>query len=198
MPPPACLALPPNAAKWLYLAGFVAQALAMWALRAYGQAVLRYVGPLAECMRGSPPAAAVAACIGKGAVLRLAWGGVLFFGAHALLTAGVTRADNPRRLFHSGCPPLQILVWAGLCASAFAIPNHVFVGFGQVSGREDPRRGRGKWVRTRRLSLLSSIPPQQKKTPSQSSPFFSGRPRPGRHLPGLPDHHPHRLHLRHQ
>lgn len=129
---PACLALPPNAAKWLYLAGFVAQSIAMWVLRSYGSTFLRFIGPLAKCTAGDAPATAEAACIGKGAVLRIAWGGVLFFGAHALLTAGVTRANNPRRLFHSGCPPLQMLAWAGLCASAFAIPNGVFVGFGQV------------------------------------------------------------------
>jgi len=134
---PPCLALPPTAAKWLYLAGFLAQSVAMWLLRDYGYRVLRYAGPLASCTAAGAggaavPDAAIAACVGKGAVLRLAWGGVLFFGAHALLTLGVTRADNPRRFFHSGCPPLQIGAWVALCASAFAIPNRVFVGFGQV------------------------------------------------------------------
>lgn len=129
---PPCLALPLSAAKWLYLAGFVAQSVCMWLLRDYGHRVLRYVGPLSQCVAPDAPPGAEAACIGKGAVLRLGWGGVLFFGAHALLTAGVSRANDWRRFFHSGCPPLQIGAWAALCASAFAIPNRVFVGFGQV------------------------------------------------------------------
>ena len=160
---PPCLALPPTAPKWLYLAGFLAQSVAMWLLRDYGARVLRYVGPLAACNKapggGAAAEAVVAACVGKGAVLRLGWGGVLFFGAHALLTLGVTRADNPRRFFHSGCPPLQIGAWAALCASAFAIPNHVFVGFGQVRERGRVREEKTDTPARPSLSLITPSHP---------------------------------------
>ena len=173
---PPCLALPPQAAKWMYLAGFLAQSVAMWLLRDYGGRVLRYVGPLAACTQGAgglpASAAAEAACVGKGAVLRLAWGGVLFFGAHALLTLGVTRANNPRRFFHSGCPPLQIGAWAALCASAFAIPNRVFVGFGQVRERRERRVG-VVWFAHLSPTLSLFLYLKKKKT---------GRPSPGLHL----------------
>ena len=52
-----------------------------------------------------------------------------------LLLVAVRRADDPRRLLHTGCLPAQAGLWALLLGSAFAIPNSVFHVFGNVRAR---------------------------------------------------------------
>ena len=89
------LALRPSTARWLYLSGFLASALVSWALRDYGAPALKFAPALAKGCSSSANAggaaallnfssAATATCLGKSAVLRVAFGSTLFFAAHAV------------------------------------------------------------------------------------------------------------------
>ena len=115
-------ALRPSTARWLYLSGFLASALVSWALRDYGSPALKFAPALAKgcsssngsstaaaaLLSFSSSSAATATCLGKSAVLRIAFGSALFFAAHSFLLLCVTRTGNPRLHFHTGCPPLQL------------------------------------------------------------------------------------------
>ena len=157
---PTCLNASPTGAKWIYLTGFLLQTVCMWLLRDYGPRVLRYVGPLSACAKAGVSAAAADACMGKGAVLRLAWGGVLFFGVHALLLLCVSSSDDARLVLHTGCPPGQLLLWAALCGSAFAMPNSFFAGFGQAGGKGGRERFAGLVWGVRRAATTRAVAPQ--------------------------------------
>jgi hypothetical protein len=123
----------PYAAKWSYFVGFVLTTVLMWLLRDYGHHVVGHSGPLSLC-KEEPSSSSAAACMGKGAVMRISWGNCIFFGLHLLALLGVSREENPRLHAHTCCLPLQFMAWAVLIGSSFAIPNHVFFIWGQVGG----------------------------------------------------------------
>ena len=70
--------------------------------------------------------------MGKSAVLRLSFGNMMFFAAHFLVLLGCRSKNDPRRFMHTALWPLQLLAWAALLGVTFAMPNHVFVVWGQV------------------------------------------------------------------
>jgi serine incorporator 1/3 len=157
------LALRPSTARWLYLSGFLVSALVSWALRDYGAPGLKVAPALAKgCGSGSgaggaaallaAPSAAQRACLGKSAVLRVAFGSAVFFAAHSLSLLCVTRTGSPRLLLHTGCPPLQLAAWAALAGSGFALPAAAVSGFGHVA-----RIGAGLFVLLQSLILLECV-----------------------------------------
>ncbi len=171
------LALRPSTARWLYLSGFLVSAVVSWALRDYGSPALRFAPALAKSCSspsgsgsgsgGAGGAAALlsavsssasaasaftATCLGKSAVLRVAFGSTLFFLAHSLSLLCVTRAGNPRLYLHTGCPPLQIALWAALIGSGFALPAAAVSGFGHVA-----RAGAALFVLLQALILIEFV-----------------------------------------
>lgn len=158
------VALRPSTARWLYLSGFLASALVSWALRDYGAPALKFAPALAKgCSSGGntggaaallsfSSSAATATCLGKSAVLRVAFGSALFFAAHAVALLCVTRSGDPRLYFHTGCPPLQLAAWAALAGSGFALPAAAVSGFGHVA-----RIGAGLFVLLQALILIEFV-----------------------------------------
>lgn len=160
------LALRPSTARWLYLSGFLASALVSWALRDYGAPALKLAPALAKgCSSGSNSSSvggaaallefsspSTATCLGKSAVLRVAFGSTLFFAAHSLLLLCVTNAGNPRLYLHTGCPPLQLAAWAALVGSGFALPAVAVSGFGHVA-----RIGAGLFLLLQALILIEWV-----------------------------------------
>ena len=160
------LALRPSTARWLYLSGFLASALVSWALRDYGAPGLKFAPALAKGCGPGPSSsggaaasllsfsstAAQRACLGKSAVLRVAFGSAVFFAAHSLGLLCVARAGDPRLLLHTGCPPLQLAAWAALAGSGFALPAAAVSGFGHVA-----RIGAGLFVLLQSLILLEFV-----------------------------------------
>ena len=71
-------------------------------------------------------------CTGKGVVLRISFGNFLFFAAHFVLLLGCRRKKDARQYLHTGCLPLQTLLWGGLIGVTFLMPNGVFYVWGQV------------------------------------------------------------------
>ena len=159
-------ALRPSTARWLYLSGFLASALVSWALRDYGSPALKFAPALAKgcsssngsstaaaaLLSFSSSSAATATCLGKSAVLRIAFGSALFFAAHSFLLLCVTRTGNPRLHFHTGCPPLQLAAWAALAGSGFALPAAAVSGVGHVA-----RMGAGLFVLLQALILIECV-----------------------------------------
>lgn len=159
------LALRPSTARWLYLLGFLVSALVSWALRDYGSPALKLAPALAKgCSSGTGAAAggaaallsfssaSTAACLGKSAVLRVAFGSALFFLAHSLALLCATRAGDPRLYLHTGCPPLQLAAWAALVGSGFALPARAVSGFGHVA-----RIGAGLFLLLQALILIEFV-----------------------------------------
>jgi serine incorporator 1/3 len=107
----------PTVAALLYFSGFVVTTIVSWVLRDYGGDALDF-GPADGCTDDG-------SC-GDLAVLRISFGSVIFFTVHLLLTLGVTTPDNPRYIVHAGHWPIKFLLWGGLIASCFAMPNSVF------------------------------------------------------------------------
>ena len=52
------------------------------------------------------------------------------------LTCGSSKQD-PRRYLHTALWPVQLLIWAALLGVTFAMPNGVFVVWGQVTSCAD-------------------------------------------------------------
>lgn len=96
-------ALPIVYSQWIYLFGFLCTAIVTWVLRDYGASVLDFP-PLDSCLGASNSTYVDqnATCLGEVAVLRIAWGNVLFFAIQAVLLLGVTTADSPRIVLHTG------------------------------------------------------------------------------------------------
>lgn len=65
-------------------------------------------------------------------MLRLSFGNFMFFAAHFVVLLGCRSKSDPRRFVHTSLWPVQLLIWAGLLGVTFAMPNHVFVVWGQV------------------------------------------------------------------
>lgn len=122
-----CLAATPTGARALHLTLLCAGALASWLLRDYAGWLLARGGATAAGCRG---AANPAACAAATAPLRVAFGSVAFFAAHAVGLLCVTRASDPRHLLHAGCPAAQFAAWAGLVVAGFFLPQKAVVGFG--------------------------------------------------------------------
>ncbi|KAK9858472.1 hypothetical protein WJX84_010638 [Apatococcus fuscideae] len=79
----------PVLTKWVYFILFAITALATWMLRDYSSKALSHVSVLKSCLGDG--AAEDGTCVGKGAVLRISLGNVMFFAIMFLLTLGVTR-----------------------------------------------------------------------------------------------------------
>ncbi|KAK9840265.1 hypothetical protein WJX74_006470 [Apatococcus lobatus] len=123
--------LAPVLTKWVYFILFAITALATWMLRDYSSKALSHVSVLKSCLGDG--AAEDGTCVGKGAVLRISLGNVMFFAIMFLLTLGVTRKDSWRRFLHTGLWPIKIVLWAVLIGITFAFPNHALYIYGQAA-----------------------------------------------------------------
>lgn len=122
--------VPTAFAQWCYFLGFIACTVAAWALRDYGSNVLDF-SPVNDCLADtSPPDYG---CMGQQAVQRIAFGTFLFFALHLFLLLGVTSTRSPRLALHTGFWPFKLLLWGGLIASTFWMPNSALNGFGQAA-----------------------------------------------------------------
>ena len=114
----------PGWAAWGYYIGFILEITISWVLRDYGGNALDF-GPASGC--------STAGNCGDLAVLRISFGSLLFFALMGILTFAVTDGDDIRLHIHTGFWPIKFLVWAGLCASTFAMPNGTFNVYLQIA-----------------------------------------------------------------
>ncbi|KAK9867400.1 hypothetical protein WJX84_004681 [Apatococcus fuscideae] len=121
----------PVLAKWIYFILFSVTALATWMLRDYSYEALSKISVLRSCLGDG--VSGDGTCVGKGAVLRISFGNVMFFALNLLLTLGMRKKDSWRRPLHTGLWPLKIVVWAALIGVTFAFPNHAVYIYGQVA-----------------------------------------------------------------
>ena len=96
--PRSCCTVPSKWAAWVYYVGFLLVTIISWVLRDYGGSSLDF-GPATGCSTDNT--------CGDLAVLRVSFGSVIFFALMALLTLGVTSADNPRLSLHCSFWPIK-------------------------------------------------------------------------------------------
>jgi hypothetical protein len=130
------LEVAPKTAKWMFFVGFVLEAIVSWVFRDYSDKIFKDIKGLDKCLgidEQDKYFSGVGACVGKGAVLRISFGTFLFFAVHFVTLIGVTRKSNWRRLFHTGCWPLQLTLWLLLIVACFFMPNSIYSGYGQFA-----------------------------------------------------------------
>ncbi|GLC60406.1 hypothetical protein PLESTB_001608800 [Pleodorina starrii] len=120
-------------AKWFYLVGFTATAIAVWVLRDYGGSFLaREVSSFNVC-KELPDTADVRSCAGKQVALRVSFANLVWFGLHFLVCLLLKRADDPRVDLHAGLWLWQLVTWLGTLIGFMWMPASALYGYSQFA-----------------------------------------------------------------
>lgn len=121
-----------TAAKWFYFGLLSFSGIITWLLRDYGEPLLKRLPELGAC-ESDDPNIDEANCLGKAAVLRVSFATALFHFTHLLLLVGCKYVEDPRKVFHTACPGLKWVIWAGLIVASFFMPDGFFQVYGEIA-----------------------------------------------------------------
>lgn len=136
-------------AKWVYCIGFYVVAVCTWLLRVYADEVFTV---RTDLFFYCADARLAALCAGKTAALRFCFANAVFFGLHALLLLGVTRAGDPRIGLHTSLWIIKFFLWAACIIGFFFVPIDAVTIFAQVA-----RAGAAIFLVFQIISILDAI-----------------------------------------
>lgn len=135
----------PWMARYLYALLFLIANLLAWAVRDYGHSILKEMKRLKGCNGGED-------CLGAEGVLRVSLGCSLFYFAMFLSTAGTSKLNDRRELWHSGWWSAKLFMNCSLIILPFLLPAEIISIYGQVA-----HFGAGVFLLIQLVSIISFI-----------------------------------------
>ncbi|XP_009613799.1 uncharacterized protein LOC107779751 isoform X2 [Nicotiana tabacum] len=116
----------PWMARYIYGLLFLIANLLAWAVRDYGHSILKEIKRFKECNGGED-------CLGAEGVLRVSLGCSLFYLAMFLSTAGTSKLNDRRELWHSGWWSAKLFMNISLILLPFLLPGEIVSIYGEVA-----------------------------------------------------------------
>ncbi|KAJ8564743.1 hypothetical protein K7X08_001203 [Anisodus acutangulus] len=135
----------PWMARYVYGLLFLIANLLAWGVRDYGHSILKEMKRLKECNGGED-------CLGAEGVLRVSLGCSLFYFAMFLSTAGTSKLNDRRELWHSGWWSAKLFMNISLTLVPFLLPGEIISIYGQVA-----HFGAGVFLLIQLVSIISFI-----------------------------------------
>lgn len=121
-----CIGRSPLVARYVYAFFFLITSVLAWIIRDYGHIVLSELQILKAC-HGTKY------CLGTEGVLRISFGGFIFFFVMFLTTTNTKKVTDPRNSWHSQWWPAKIIMWMLLMTVPFFIPSSIINLYGRTA-----------------------------------------------------------------
>lgn len=135
----------PWMARYVYGLIFLVANLLAWAVRDYGTDILTEMRRLKGCKGGIK-------CLGAEGVLRVSFGCFMFYFIMFLSTAGTSKFNERRELWHSGWWSAKMFMMLVLIVLPFLLPSEVISLYGEVA-----HFGAGVFLLIQLVSIISFI-----------------------------------------
>ncbi|XP_059638097.1 uncharacterized protein LOC132280012 [Cornus florida] len=135
----------PWMARYVYGLMFLITNLLAWAVRDYGRSALTEMERLKGCHGGKD-------CLGTEGVLRVSMGCFTFYFTMFLSTAGTSKLNESRELWHSGWWTAKVLLMIALVALPLFVPSAIIQLYGEIA-----HFGAGVFLLIQLISIISFI-----------------------------------------